>query len=267
MSRGTRRTSGACRVDDVVETTRLRPRATPFSSPLESCAPPAGLHHKATSPAGCPCTCLATSLTEHPMMKISTRDAADRCRSNGDWFPFCCATKPTRDVLGALACAAGAQRAAGKERQDHALPMLPAAATAAAPPPPASRAPAPVVAAVAAGFLLLHHLLFPHVRSCSRPEPRAWRRCIWRGFRCLELGWRSQRSTSSAGAARPDSDSGDEGSESEAGPWIAVGRGGRRRRRRSWLERWYWIVESLFRIRRLQRIWGLLGQFLQMKKK
>ena len=51
-------------------------------------------------------------------------------------------------------------------------------------------------------------------------------------------------------------------SESEAGgPWIAVGRG---RRLRLAAERWYWIVETLFRMRRLQRIWGHLGQFLQI---
>ena len=51
-------------------------------------------------------------------------------------------------------------------------------------------------------------------------------------------------------------------SESEAGgPWIAVGRG---RRLRPAAERWYWIVETLFRMRRLQRIWGHLGQFLQI---
>ena len=29
------------------------------------------------------------------------------------------------------------------------------------------------------------------------------------------------------------------------------------------LGRWRWLVRWLFRIRRLQRIWGLLGRFLQ----
>ena len=64
--------------------------------------------------------------------------------------------------------------------------------------------------------------------------------------------------SSSSGARRPDS--GDDG-PGEEDRWLVVPTG---KRAVPASERWRRLVRSLFRIRRLQRIFGHLGQFLQL---
>ena len=66
--------------------------------------------------------------------------------------------------------------------------------------------------------------------------------------------------SSSSGAPRPDSGSGDDGPDQED-RWLVVPTD---ERAVPAAERWRLLVRSLFRIRRLQRIWGHLGQWLQV---